>query len=110
MLAFLEGRSGPAGMRVASTASGRRRRLPGRRGQHGVEGDGEGTRGHTPSPAEETRAGPHLISWAEFSAFLVLKMSVRCSSRCRSCSHVESLLPRKDRGQSLNTLCGSGEE
>lgn len=52
---------------------------------------------------------PHLISWAGLSAFWVLKMSVSCSSRCLSCSHVESLLQMKDSGHSLNTLWRRGE-
>ena len=52
---------------------------------------------------------PHLISWAGFLAFRVLKMSVSCSSRCLSCSHVESLLQMKDSGHSLNTLGRRGE-
>ena len=47
---------------------------------------------------------PNLISWEGFSAFWVLKMSVSCSSRCLSCSQVESLLQMKDSGHSLNTL------
>lgn len=47
---------------------------------------------------------PNLISCEAFSAFWVLKMNVSCSSRCLSCSHVESLLQMKDSGHSLNTL------
>lgn len=51
----------------------------------------------------------YLISWEGFSAFWGLKMSLSCSSRCFSCSHVESLLQMKDNGHSLNTLQRSRE-
>lgn len=57
-------------------------------------------------PRGRPRQALHLMSWAGFSAFWVLKMSVSCSSRCLSCSHTESLLQMKDRGHSWNSLQG----
>lgn len=72
----------------------------------GRRGDGSVAK---PEAVVETRWALHLISWVALSAFWVLKTSVSCSSRCLSCSHVESLLQRKDRGHRWNTLRGSQE-
>ena len=50
---------------------------------------------------------PHLISWAGPSALWVLTTSVSWSSRCLSCSQVDSLLQMKDSGHGRNTLRGT---
>lgn len=47
---------------------------------------------------------PYLISWVWFWAFLLLLMTWRCCRRCASCSQVESLLHRKDKGQNFSIL------